>query len=127
VPERVQDKVLDKLSEGEWLDDEAFAHAWVENRTEYRPRGAFALKAELTRKGILAKDIRAALEQFDETDAAQRAAQQAAHKYQHLSKVEFRRRVGAYLQRRGFRLDLIHSAVERSWREADPNESEDSQ
>lgn len=125
IPEAVQDAVIEKLTDREWVDDQAFANAWVENRTEYRPRGAFALKAELIQKGIPSEEIRAALEGFDEAKAAVRAAEKAAHKYKDLSKDEFHRRVGAYLQRRGFRRDLIHSAVKRTWRETEADESEE--
>lgn len=35
-----------------YLDDEAFARAWVESRDRARPRGEWALRAELRRKGV---------------------------------------------------------------------------
>jgi regulatory protein len=35
-----------------YLDDEAFARAWVESRDRARPRGERALRAELRRKGV---------------------------------------------------------------------------
>jgi regulatory protein len=51
------------------LDDVAFARAWVESRDRARPRGARALRDELRRKGVAARDVEAALA-FREASAA---------------------------------------------------------
>jgi regulatory protein len=52
---------LDRLTELGYLDDAAFARAWVESRDRTRPRGARALRDELRRKGVAAADAEAAL------------------------------------------------------------------
>jgi regulatory protein len=52
---------LDRLTELGYLDDAAFARAWVESRDRTRPRGARALRDELRRKGVGATDAEAAL------------------------------------------------------------------
>ena len=52
---------LDRLTELGYLDDAAFARAWVESRDRARPRGARALRYELRRMGIAAADAEAAL------------------------------------------------------------------
>ncbi len=44
-----------------YLDDGAFARAWVESRDRARPRGARALRDELRRMGIAPADAEAAL------------------------------------------------------------------
>jgi len=44
-----------------YLDDDAFARAWVESRDRARPRGARALRAELRRKGVPDDAVEAAL------------------------------------------------------------------
>ena len=44
-----------------YLDDAAFARAWVESRDRARPRGARALRDELRRKGVAAEAVEAAL------------------------------------------------------------------
>jgi regulatory protein len=49
---------LDRLTELGYLDDAAFARAWVESRDRARPR---ALRYELRRMGIAAADAEAAL------------------------------------------------------------------
>jgi regulatory protein len=46
------DAVLERLTELGYLDDEAFAMAWVESRDRARPRGEHALRRELHLKGV---------------------------------------------------------------------------
>ena len=52
---------LERLTELGYLDDAAFASAWVESRDRTRPRGVRALRDELRRKGVAATDAEAAL------------------------------------------------------------------
>lgn len=44
--------VLSRLTELGYLDDEAFARAWIASRDRARPRGESALRRELSLKGI---------------------------------------------------------------------------
>lgn len=125
VPEAVQDAVIRSLADSGLVDDWAFAETWVENRTEFRPRGAFALRQELKQKGVGRDAIEAALEDFDEEEAAHKAAHKAARRYMDLSEDEFQRKVGGYLKRRGFPYRLISTAVDAAWQEvAEQEESE---
>jgi len=48
---------IERLVELHYLDDEAFARAWVESRDRARPRGELALRRELRLKGIDAELI----------------------------------------------------------------------
>ncbi len=125
VAEPVRDAVISSLEEAGLVDDGEFAEIWVENRTSYRPRGAFALRSELKQKGVARHHIEAALEGFDEEAAARKAARKAAGRYEHLSWQEFRRKLGAYLGRRGFPYGLISAVVDEVWQAtADKRESE---
>ena len=115
VPGTVVDKVLARLRSEGTLDDQAFAHAWVENRLAFRPRGIRALRYELRQKGISDAEIEAAIQDVDEEQAAMDAARKATRRYRHLSEDLFHKRLGAYLARRGFRYSLISTIVERMW------------
>jgi len=55
------DGALERLTELGYVDDAAFARAWVESRDRARPRGARALRDELRRMGVPAADAEAAL------------------------------------------------------------------
>lgn len=51
-PSALVEETLDRLVALGYLDDEAYARAWVGGRDRSRPRGAMALRRELTRKGL---------------------------------------------------------------------------
>ena len=55
-PEALVEEVLSRLIEMEYLDDAAFAKAWVESRDRSKPRGEIALRRELALKGV-ARDV----------------------------------------------------------------------
>ncbi len=55
-------EVVERLLHLGYLDDEAFARAWVESRDRARPRGEYALRRELQGKGVAPDVIAAALE-----------------------------------------------------------------
>ena len=132
MPEEQQEVVVARLRRAGLVDDPTFAEQWVENRAAFKPKGKRALKAELRAKGVPAKDIEAALVGVDETAAARQSAAARAPRLirQKLSKMDFKRRLGEYLARRGFDYETITGAVERAWRDnggddSDSDESED--
>jgi len=51
-PDELVETVIARLIEMEYLDDAAFARAWVESRDRARPRGETALRRELSLKGV---------------------------------------------------------------------------
>ena len=87
----------------------------MENRGAFSPRGARALQAELRAKGV---DQARIDEVLDEKDAAEdeRAYQAGLKRLRLLARCdedEFRQRMGAFLQRRGFDYETARSAAER--------------
>jgi len=71
------DEVLERLLGLGYLDDEAFARAWVESRDRARPRGESALRRELALKGIERETVATVLEGRrlgDPADGAQDAS-----------------------------------------------------
>lgn len=55
------DAAIERLTGLRYLDDEAFARAWVESRDRARPRGEIALRRELRVKGVEAAIVEAVL------------------------------------------------------------------
>jgi regulatory protein len=111
------DRVIDYLSERSLLDDFAFARYWVEQREAFKPRSLMALRQELYARGVEAAAIDTALEDVDEAAAAHEAASKMAWKWQGLPYDEFRNKLGAYLQRRGFGYDIIRTEIQQAWAE----------
>ena len=57
------DGAIARMIELGMLDDDAFAHAWVESRDRARPRGERAIRAELGLKGVDRTIVEAVLEE----------------------------------------------------------------
>lgn len=76
-PELV-DGVVERLLEIGYLDDEAFARAWVESRDRARPRGENALRRELALKGVARPVVDEMLSERAESAGATQPDQTAA-------------------------------------------------
>jgi regulatory protein len=96
------EQALDKLQTLGYLDDQAFAAYWVQQRTTFKPLGEKALRYELREKGISDAIIRELLAEVDTDDAAFRAAHAHARKLRGVTRKVFRQKLGMFLARRGF-------------------------
>ena len=109
--------VINKLKEQNLLDDTAFARFWKENRDTFRPRSKRLTGLELKKKGVADEIIK---EVTDDSNDMQSAYQAALRKSQHLANQDyevFRRRLGDYLQQRGFGYTVINQTVKILWQE----------
>lgn len=117
-PEAI-DQTISKLYEWRYLDDADFARRWVENRSQQRPRGQRLLQQELRQKGIAADTAREVIAEadLDEVAAAEalarRRLQQTAGAAGEDAQV-VKRRLSAYLARRGYGFDVVRIALERT-------------
>lgn len=116
----VIEKVMERLRHNRLIDDEGFARQWVENRSEFRPRGKRALSAELRQKGINVDIINTVLQDIDEDELAYQAAVIQSRKYRRLDWEDFRRKMFAFLARRGFSYEVTRQVVEKVRKEAHP-------
>lgn len=119
----VVEAVVLQLRQKEMVDDGAFATFWTENRQQFSPRSRRLLKRELRQKGIAPELIDESLDGVDDGESAYRAAEKRG-RGMHGEYDAFRRKMGAFLGRRGFSYDVINSTVERVWRESRPPSSE---
>jgi len=112
LEEKAVEGVIERLTRAGLLDDREFARYWVENRLQFKPRGVRALRQELWEKGVPDAVIAEAIEGFDEEDAARRVAEAGARRMAHLESRDFRRKLNAYMARRGFSYAVIRPLVE---------------
>jgi len=119
-PDTLVDTVVERLIEMDYLDDVAFARAWVDSRDRVRPRGEMALRRELALKGVTRDVIDEVLvsrvQQAGETDPNQLAAQALLERKRSLLERELdpaRRRNRAYalLARNGFDPETCRDAA----------------
>ncbi len=113
----IADEVVERLTRAKLLDDLAFARYWVENRERFKPRGVRMLRHELRQKGVDAKIIAQSLADLNEEEIAYRAATQRGRRLAHLDQASFRKKLSAYLLRRGFPYGVVKPVVERTWQE----------
>lgn len=121
TPDTIE-RALQRLSRAGLLDDASFARFWIENRQLCRPRGKLALRDELRRKGVAPDVIDTTLQDSellgDERARAEVLARAALRRYTAAADYPtFARRMGGYLQRRGFAMDITRSLVDMLWNE----------
>lgn len=113
----VIEQVIDRLVELNYLNDESFAQYWVEQRDTFKPRSHMALRQELMQKGIDRNIIDEALTASNETAAARTVAEKKARQLARYPEDEFKKKLGQFLQRRGFHYALIKEIMDELWQE----------
>ena len=117
VPDEVIEQTLDRLRQDGLANDGQFAHAWVENRSVFRPRSRRMMAMELKQKGLNEETVTSALEDVNDEALAYEAAQKRAARFKDLEWIEFRKKLSEFLARRGFPYSVIAPVVTRIWNE----------
>ena len=99
------------------LDDVAFARFWRQSRERHRPKGASVLRWELTRMGVSREVVDEALEGLDEEEGAYLAASRMVRRLDQADYGTFRKKLAAYLRRRGFSHEAVGRTIQRLWQE----------
>ncbi len=106
--------VLDGLTALGFLDDAAFAKAWLQYRLN-KPMGFRRIERELVEKGIPRDAIRGhwdeVKESYDELEVVRALAKKRTRQYNNIDPLKRRKRVMDYLARRGFQLDVIMKVI----------------
>ena len=130
-PPALCEEVVERLTELDYLDDHAFATAWVASRDRARPRGEGALRRELQLKGISTTTIGDVLAERAtnsangsasagdpsspgdaDTAAAERLLERRASTLQREPDLRHRRQKAyALLARNGFAPDVCHEVA----------------
>ena len=115
----VIEATLNRLVEKTLLNDLSFSRLWIENRNTFRPRSNRLLAYELRLKGVSDDVIAQALESFggDQTDLAYEAGIKKAKQCQNETRLDFQKKVGGFLSRRGFHYGIVKPTVEKLWEE----------
>ncbi len=110
--------IIERLKAQNYVDDEAFAQYWVDQRNRFKPKSPRALQYELRRKGVAVTIIEAVINaETEPVTAALDAARQRAYRWYDLPEQEFHKKMVAFLQRRGFGWDVVQEVVARVWQE----------
>lgn len=102
------ERVVDRLRERGYLNDEKFAESFVRSRSNTRNFSAKRMKVELRKKGIkpeLIAKVLAESDEYDEKTSLNNLIMKKRNKY------DDERKLIAYLARQGFSYDDIRSAL----------------
>lgn len=114
IPPDTIDAVVTRLEGWGYVGDEGFARYWIENRGANQPRGKRLLRQELWRKGVERETVDQVLEELD-VDEAGGALALARKRFNQLSGYDEqtqRRRLAAFLQRRGYDWPTVKGALD---------------
>lgn len=113
-------KVLTKLKQLNFINDQEFTKWWVEQRTTFRPEGVRLIKLELRQKGISPELIEKIISNDQFLISNEKAIKKLIIKkitnYKGLPKRELYQKLSQFLLRRGFNWDAVKNAVDDSLR-----------
>jgi len=108
---------IKRLKKSGLLNDFDFAKWWVGQRLEFRPKGRFALKAELFKKGIDRKIIDEILKNIsskEEVKAAKKIYEKAKRQLKSIEPKKKKERLIRRLSSRGFSWNIIKMLVDEN-------------
>lgn len=108
VSAKVADRVLHRLIEKGYVNDESFARWWVEYRNQVKGTSQRKLRAELGAKGVAREIVGRVLAETDRTD--QQELQKVIAKKQ--NRYPDKQKFMGYLLRQGFSYEDIQAALE---------------
>ena len=109
-----QDVAVERLRAQGYIDDEAFARYWVEQRARFRPKGERAIVSELMAKGVARETIDLVLGEADpetETKRAREVIRRPMTRWRAMDEREQKRKIQQYLVSRGFSYDVIDEVI----------------
>jgi regulatory protein len=108
------DQAIDQLRAQRYINDEAFARYWVEQRDRFRPKGERAIVNELLQKGVSREVIDLVVGDRapdSEVKRAREAIRRPITRWLTLSEVDRKRKIHQYLAQRGFSYDTIEEVL----------------
>jgi len=130
VEPQIIEKIIAKLKEKKFLNDEEFARGWIENRIRFKPRSLRLIKIELKQKGIVEDIIDKMIKDkarlpspdgeanggqglmINDLESAKKLVQKKIGKFKNLSKQEIYQKLGRFLASKGFNWDTIKKAID---------------
>jgi regulatory protein len=114
--EETIEKIISKLKEYKFLNDEEFAKWWIEQRTLIKPKAGRVIRMELKQKGIDKELVDELLKNEKESDF-EKAKKLAEKRMPRYSKIKEKRKVfeklGRFLVSKGFNYDIIKEVIDQ--------------
>lgn len=114
ISQKIIARVVVRLKSQDYLNDEEFALWWLDQRQRFRPRSRYFLKSELTRKGVGAEVVDRVLTNVDEEALIEKIILAKKSWLTGLESDKAKRKLIAYLSRRGFSWEKIKLGLEKA-------------
>lgn len=114
LDETVFDRVIERLEELRYLDDEQYAKDFVSSRIMFKPKGRFMLMRELRQKGIAEDVSDQAIDEvgLDETEVGTELLVKRMERWQGLPVQKSKEKAMRFLASRGFKPDSIYKIID---------------
>lgn len=118
VEPQTLEKIISKLKEKKFINDEEFARMFVGNRLRFRPRSLRLIKLELKQKGIspeiISNSILSEAEGLisNDEDSAKMLVEKRIGRFKGLDKQKIYEKLGRFLASKGFSWDTIKKAID---------------
>lgn len=115
--EEVRSKILTKLKDLHFIDDEVFARQWIEHRTHGRPKGRSLVKMELVKKGIDKEIIDRLLSEergsVKEAVLAEKFGRKKMEKFKNLPFIDAKKKLYSALMMAGFNGEIVKEVIDK--------------
>lgn len=110
-PQEIIDRIIELFKHYNYINDENYTKAYINNRIKFKPRAKRMLKYELAQKGIDSDTIENIIDSsnIDETDIAINLLQKKLKNKKDIDQKE-KQRIYNYMLRRGFDYETINKA-----------------
>ena len=113
VEPEIIDKIIAKLKEKKFINDQEFARMFSESRLRFKPRSMRLIKLELKQKGIDSETVDdLQLTNDNDLESAKKLVEKRIERLKTLPKQEIYQKLGRYLASKGFNWDTIKKAID---------------
>jgi regulatory protein len=117
VGEPLKRKVITRMEELGYVDDQKFALWWIGQRSAFRPKGKRALVLELKGKGVSSDVIEMVFsqttsEEFDEYESGKKLIEKKIIIWAKLTIIEQQKKVYTFLAQRGFSAQITRRIID---------------
>ncbi|MDO8621470.1 MAG: regulatory protein RecX [Candidatus Levybacteria bacterium] len=116
TPQDLIEKIVSKLKEQKFINDEEFAKLWIESRNRSKPRSLRLIKLELKRKGIEGDIIDKMTNDeglmIKDLESAKKLVAKRMARLKGLDRQKIYEKLGRFLASKGFGWDTIKQVID---------------
>lgn len=117
APQDLIEKIVAKLKEKKFINDEEFAKLWIESRQRSSPRSLRLVRMELKQKGVTEEQIESGIKNQEsgiktDLEQARRLVEKRLPRYKGLDKQKMYEKLGRYLASKGFGWETIKQSID---------------